>query len=146
MRLWIAALPVGLGLLGAPMVGTPAQAQDLGAIIQQIAPGILGGQQQQQQYQPQYRDERRDWDDERQRRRAERQWDRQARGHDDRYERERRIVERQQRLAERQRELEAHRLLGIVAQSEELRRRFGCAFVQANSGAADFRIRRAQRC
>ena len=74
MRYWIAALPLALGFLAAP-AATPAQAQDLGTIIQQIAPGILGGQQQQQpQYDPRqdprYRDDRRGYDDERARRRA----------------------------------------------------------------------------
>lgn len=108
MRRWIVALPLALGVLAAP-VATPAQAQDLGTIIQQIAPGLLGGQQQQPQYDPRYRDDGRGYDDERARRRAERQWERENRGHDSRYERERQIVERQHRLAERQRQLEEER-------------------------------------
>ena len=110
MRHWFAALPLALGMLAGP--AAPARAQDLGAIIQQIAPHILGGQQQQQQHDPRYEQRYRDdrgYDDERARRRAERQWERENRGHDGRYERERQIVERQHRLAERQRELEEER-------------------------------------
>lgn len=96
-------VPVLTGLA----LGIPASAQDLGTIIQQVAPALLG---QPTAPQPQIhpRDDLNrngvpDWEERRHDRRADREERRALR------EEERRLAERERRLEERRRQLEAER-------------------------------------
>ncbi|WP_207536891.1 hypothetical protein [Sabulicella rubraurantiaca] len=105
-------------VLAGLALAVPANAQDLGTIIQQVAPALLGQQTAPQpQLHPQ--DDRNrngvpDWEERRVRRDA---YGDEGRSHRDDYrderralrDEERRLAERERRLEERRRELEAER-------------------------------------
>ncbi|MCW8084662.1 hypothetical protein [Sabulicella glaciei] len=107
-------------VLAGLALAVPAKAQDLGTIIQQVAPALLGQQPQapvQQQLHPQ--DDRNrngvpDWEERRPHRDAYRE---EGRPHRDAHrderralrEEERRLAERERRLEERRRQLDAER-------------------------------------
>lgn len=103
-------------VLAGLALAVPAKAQDLGALIQQVAPGLLGQPAAPQPPQLHPQDDRNrngvpDWEERRPQRDAYRDERREGRRDERRAlrEEERRLEERERRLEERRRQLEAER-------------------------------------